>query len=306
MKISTKISAQEMSMMAPSAEDLAVIKKVIPNASQFPYPTPEAVKSAFNSLDYNERGSSGLDTFLTGRKFRGSGIALASYPVLYKNAITHLENLWQLQDSPQEMFDYLLAHPISYKKGVEPEGAVDSNGQIIPKLFVSRCISNLMDWLYLSSLPAYQYLREQLLEKARYIRTKLAQGIGNVTRVFPHRSTTSRSLGENETNLHRINAGYKIVQLEDPFDLRKVPVLQLVTWFFTNSQTDRKVFVDFFDIVNGDIDGAMRQMRRSKLYREWASKMSPKEYAAKCGAFQLQPEEIEENIEGLTLLTGSL
>lgn len=313
MKISTKRAAREMAIKAPEARDLDFIKKVIPNPSEFPYPTPEEVASKTRELkrnsDYDEQPSNGLFQLLTGQKYRGYGIALASYPRIYDKAIRPLEELWSRKDEPRAMVDYLLANPIQYKASkdpLDPELRNPETGELDEKEFASRCITNLMEWLYLSSCPAYQYLREQLLEKARFLRKKIAEAFTGITRVFPQRPTTSRSMGENETQLWKVNAGYKVETVEDPFEDRMTTILKLVTWFFTDSKTHKKVFVDFFDIINGDLDEALRKMRRSKLYYSWAAKMSPKEYAAACGPFQLSEAEIGENLEGLTMLTGEM
>ena len=304
MKIST---AKEMAIATPDAYSLEAIKEAIPNPGEFPLPTPDEVLSDFTDW-YDRRG---LDIpkstfqFLTGHKEKGKGESISSYPTLYRNAIVPLQVLWAKKDQPQEMIKYLIDNPIRYKKDKDPEAARNEDGSINEQEWVARCLTNLMEWLYLPSNPVYQYLREHLLEKARKIRTIYKELDWNnkyYVQVLPQRPTTSRSLGADETPLNTVNAGYRIIETDNPYLKTKEKVLELITWFYTNAHTEVKVYSDYVDIENDDIPKAIRKMRRSPLYYQWARNSSPAEYDKYCANYRLDGAVESEITDGLTYL----
>lgn len=309
MKIVTKRPAEEMAIAAPDEADLAMMKEIFPHPENFPMLTPEELKDNYNKYasEHPEewrKTSEKTDQYITGQKAKGRGIAIASYPRLYENAIKPLQDMWEIRDNAQAVVDYLWEHPILYKKDKNPIDVRNNTPEgETPNiaLYVAHCFTNLMEWMYLSSIPVHQYIREQLLEKARYLRKKYSQSTfarGYVT-VLPQRPTTSRSLGENETALHQVNAGYRVVTSENPFTQVKEAMLELLTWFYTDSQTKKRVFKDYFDVENGNMMKALRTMRRSDIYRAWAQRLSPKNYAASCSAYEIT-ENLDEELKGLT------
>lgn len=302
MKIST---ANEMAIAVPDSDSLEAMKQAIPNPSQFPYPTPDIVRSAFDDWEYLNSAKLPATTkqFMTGKKEKGQGMSISSYPTLYINAIVPLQKLWELRDNTDAMIQYLLDNPIQYKSNRNPEDAKYSDGSINKQEWISRCLSNLLEWLYLPSNPVYQYLREHLLEKARKIRLiykDLAFDNKYYVQVLPQRPTTSRSLGADETPLAVVNAGYRPVSTYDPYTNQKEDILELVTWFYTNAHTEKKLYVDYIDIEDGNVDKAIRQMRRSPLYYYWARKASPAEYDKYCALYRLDDEGM--NLDDLTFL----
>ena len=309
MKISTITSAQEMAIQTPKSDELAAIKAIIPNANQFPLPTPSEVLDRYYkySDDSGFVASDSFYSFVSGYKKKGKGVAIASYPMLYNKAIVPLQTLWEIKEDNQAIIDYLMENPIKYRKDRDPE--VDcyfSNGLLNEALYLAFCVSNLMDWLYLSSEPAYQYLRENLLEKARFFRKKFSEKTAYGIRVLPQRTRTSRNMGENETNLYRINAGYRFTSTVDPFTGDANVIGELVTWFFTNSRTEKLLFKDYVDVEDASTDDAIRKIAKSELYVKWAEQMSPAEYARACNAFRVPSDKLEEEIKGLTILRGTL
>lgn len=320
MKIVTR-SAQEMAMQVPKEVDLAAVKYCIPNPTQFPLPTPAEVNAAYHdfllSTDYQrflnigQKISEGTVSLLTGIKKKGSGYAIASYPNIYNKAIVHLQELWKVKDDPSAIEQYLLNNPIYYRPSASPDLARQEDGSINIRIWVANCISNLMDYIYLSSEPSYQYIREALLEKARALRKGYAEKVrasGSWTNVYvhPQRLYTSHNLGEDETALGAINAGYRVSYLEDPYTGESLPVVELVTWFFTDSKTKSKVFKDWIDVENNDVEKAIREMKRSPLYLRWAREMSPREYANACSPYEVSSVDINTELQGLTILRGNV
>ena len=226
------------------------------------------------------------------------------YKFLYDTGIHKLEEAYMLLQEPdgvQKVWDYLVANPQTLANSSVPEDFSTFTEEQI----VSRSITNLSQRLYLSSKTAWGYLRPYLLEKYRYLKKTMQDALRDtdrrhaVTNVLPQRPTTSRTLGEAETALGSVNAGYKVDVQPDPFTSANVEVLQLVTWVFTDALTKKLVFVDYFDIVNGDIDAAIAEMKKSDLYRAWARELSPKEYAEMAEPYQIT-ENTEELLQGLT------
>ncbi|MCM1322804.1 MAG: hypothetical protein NC218_01325 [Acetobacter sp.] len=311
MRISTvRQPAEEMAIQAPTQFDLDVIKYCIPHPDTFPFPTADQVLDRYYEManktsDFYNKISAPAHQYITGEKAKGKGDAIASYPRLYREAIVHIEALWPIKDDAQAVVDYLFQHPISYNKKKDPNefaNAADFSKQRDVAVYVSYCFTNLMEWLYLSSIPVHQYVREHLLEKARYLRKKYSESsfARGYVKVLPQRVRTSRSLGENETALHRVNAGYRLITSQNPWTKEPERYLQLVTWFFTDAQTKKCVYTDSIDIEGGNLGAALREMRRSELYRSWAAEMSPKQYATACAMWQIPPEAADEALEGLT------
>lgn len=290
-------NATEMALQPPTEDDLAALKQIFPTPDKFPYPTPRQAKDTFLYKDLWLHTSSSLYDFIISKK-------KDCYQFLYETGIHKLEEAYMLLQEPdgvQKVWDYLVANPQTLANSSIPEDFSNFTEEQI----VSRSITNLSQRLYLSSNTAWGYLRPYLLEKYRYLKKTMQEALRDtdrrhaVTNVLPQRPTTSRTLGEAETALGSVNAGYKIDVQPDPFTSANVQVLQLVTWVFTDALTKKLVFVDYFDIVNGDIDAAIAEMKKSDLYRAWARELSPKQYAETAEPYQVT-ENTEELLQGLT------
>ena len=299
-----------MAIKVPEQADLDAIKAAIPNPGEFPLPKPEEVNRNYNEWDakyplLGSRVSPYTVQFLTGVKFRGKGTALASYPTLYQNAIIPLQNMWDIRDNPDDVSDYLLKHPIFYKLDKAPTDARYSDGSINQTEYISRCFTNLFEWIYLPSNPVYQYLREHLLEKARKVRDIYRNASYNnrsSVGALPQRTTTSRSLGSDELTLHRVNGGYRVIDNEDPFTGEITQMLELITWFFSGAGTTSNFYVDYFDVENGDVEKAVRKLRQSHLYRKWAADLNPQQYDAQCANFRIDSALAKDELAELTPL----
>lgn len=290
-------NATEMALQPPTEGDLEALKKLFPTPDKFPYPTPEEVRMKYHNEAQTFNASQSLHTFIMSDN-------KDCYKFLYKTGIHKLEEAYMLlqeADGVQKVWDYLVANPQTLANSSVPEDFSTFTEEQI----VSRSITNLSQRLYLSSKTAWGYLRPYLLEKYRYLKKTMQDALKDtdkryaVTNVLPQRPTTSRTLGEAETALGSVNAGYKVDVQPDPFTSANVEVLQLVTWVFTDALTKKLVFVDYFDIVNGDVDAAIAEMRKSDLYKAWARELSPKEYAEMAEPYQIT-ENTEELLQGLT------
>lgn len=290
-------NATEMALKPPSEQDLDALKQLFPTPDKFPYPTPGQIERVFHSSGLWSRTSGNLGQFImSDRK--------DCYKFLYETGIHKLEKAYMLLQEPdgvQKVWDYLVANPQTLGNSSVPQDFSTFTEEQI----VSRSITNIGERLYLSSNPAWGYLRPYLLEKYRYLKKTMQNALRDtdrrhaITNVLPQRPTTSRTLGDAETPLGSVNAGYKIDVQPDPFTSANVEVLQLVTWVFTDALTKKLVFVDYFDIVNGDIDAAIAEMKKSDLYRAWARNLSPREYAQTAEPYQIT-ENTEELLQGLT------
>lgn len=293
-------NATEMALQPPTEEDLNVLKQLFPTPDKFPYPTPAMIRGVIHSspaLQY--RTSKSFDNFFL------ITTSVDTYSYLYSTGVSVLEKFYEIFYSKgfQALWDYVLANPLTLGNSSISQ---DFSGFSDDQVFFNS-LRNLKERLYISSNPSWGYLRPYLLEKMRALYEDIRNTFpaGDIRRktlvpkIISQRPTTSRTLGERELSLGSVNAGYKIDVQPDPFTGSKVEVLQLVTWVFTEALTKKLVFVDYFDIVNGDIDAAIAEMRMSDLYRAWARNLSPKEYAQTAEPYQIT-EGIEELLQGLT------
>ena len=119
---------------------------------------------------------------------------------------------------------------------------------------------------------------------------------------LPQRPTTSRSRGENETELYTVNAGYRVVDdVDDQTGAVLGKAIQLVVWFFHDAKTQKSVFTDYFDIdENEGVMDALDRMRTSDLYRGWVRQFTPKQYENVCSIFKVRTEVADKELEDLT------
>ena len=285
----------EMAMPVPSQADYDLMKQLFPTPNDLlTYPEPEELARQFTRLpDYVMQSC-----YQTGNFILKKGVA--SYRAVYEHAVIPLRELLAMQTLGDRL-SYLVDFPIFYKKDKNEEimnclpGARaclggDTKQKQALKRYVALCFSNLSEWFYLSSNPAYHYLRDYLLEQFRYLRREInadafvPKGHSHVhMRELPQRATTSRSRGENETELYTINAGYRIVDDFDPDTGEFLgKAVQLILWFYHDAKTQRAIFTDYFDIEENDVLGALEEMRKSDLYRGWVRKFTPKQYENAC------------------------
>lgn len=312
----TRRSSTEMAIQAPSQDDYEMMQKLFPNGSDLStYPTPDELEQEF--LSYPQANKSTCrDSWLFIMK---KGVA--SYAAVYNHAVVPLRELLNLSTLGDRL-DYLVDNPIEYKKDKNQLMkdcrddaraclAGDTTKKEALRKYVALSFSNLSEWFYLSSNTAYHYLREFLLEKFRYLRRMInadafvPKGRANVhMKELPQRPTTSRSRGENETELYHINAGYRIIDDIDPntgeFLGRAV---QIVVWFFHDAKTQRSIFTDYFDIEGDDVSTALKNMRESDLYRGWVRKFTPKQYERACSIFKVNADMPDEELDKLTAIS---
>lgn len=309
----TRSASLEMSMQAPTQEDYDMMQTLFPNASDLStYPSPAELRQRFSSYSLQQQ-SACSDSF---GFINGKGVA--SYTAVYNHAIVPLRELLSFS-SLGDRLDYLVSNPIRYKKDKNKKMdecrddaraclAGDTSKKAALKTYIALSFSNLSEWFYLSSNTAYHYLRDFLIEKFRYLRREInTDAFIPKTKTYvhmkelPQRSTTSRSRGENETELYNINAGYRII---DDIDQETGEIIgravQLVVWFYHDAKTQRSIFTDYFDVEDNNIGDALNKMRQSDLYRGWVRKFTPKQYENACAIFRVNADMEEDELKGLT------
>lgn len=255
-------AATEMAMPVPTAEEVELYERAFPTVDEFP--TPQELRDIYSNMSMNKIATTGLPLPRSLHLF-----TLVMYPKIFDRVIKPLQQeLWPLRHNPDELSDYISAHPIFYgtKEKYDPLSSGDP---------VRQSLQNLKEWAYywthpIEAKPLYTLLRPELLRQINELKTILSK------HVKAQRRTTPRSVVPTAGPALRTPD----VELEEVY-LDDEPVWRVTTTVYVKGGFRKHVFADYFDTE--------WHARRSPLMKE-ARTLTPEQYVTKFIDYELIKE----------------